>query len=170
MLGLNLLQEDKEIKALEKDIDSLRKEIRNDKLKNKIYCALIDIINNENLENKIPDIYDDLMYLKSERFNIYSYPRSCPRSCYTCDTGEHSMLQCRYYIKINDKQDIKNKKIELTIYILKQIPDTIKDEIISDFDNDIIEKIIDYYEKNQLAINLSNISEKELFRINNWWK
>lgn len=167
MLGLNLLQEDKEVKTLEKEIDSLRKEIRNDKLKDKILCALIDIINNENLENKISDIYDDLIYLKSEGYNIYSYPSSYSRSC---KTTENSILQYRYYIKNNDKQDIKNKKIELTIYILKQIPDSIKDEIIAVFDNDIIEKIIDYYEKNELAINLSNISEKELFRINNWWK
>ena len=40
MLGLNLLQEDKEVKALAKDIDSLRKEIRNDKLKNKILVSI----------------------------------------------------------------------------------------------------------------------------------
>jgi len=158
-----LLQEDKEVKALAKDIDSLRKEIRNDKLKNKIFGEITDIINNENLENKIADIYDDLIYLKYlkyERYNNYSYPRSC-------DTSEHSMLHYRYYIRINDKQDIKTKKTAVTIDILKQISDTIKDEIIADFDNDIIEKIIDYYEINELAINLSNISEKELFSRNN---
>lgn len=63
----------------------------------------------------------------------------------------------------------KNKKIELTINYTahKNISNKIKNEIICEFDNDIIKIIIDYYEKNKLFINLSNISEKELFRINN---
>jgi chromosome segregation ATPase len=176
-LELNILKQDEEIKELKEDnlkkdgeIKELKTEIKEFKieikelkednkkkdekidklefkiLKNKIFEALSDIINNENLEDHISEIYDDLNYLKSSRNNI-----------------------C-HYIRNNDKKDIKNKKIAITIDVLKNISNEIKNEIISEFDNDIIEKIIDYYEKNKLFINSSNISEKELIRINNWWK
>jgi hypothetical protein len=75
-----------------------------------------------------------------------------------------------YYIRNNDSKDIKNKKIAVTINVLKNISIEIKNELIIEFDNDIIEKIIDYYEQNKLFINSSNISDKELIRIKNWWK
>ena len=75
-----------------------------------------------------------------------------------------------HYIRDKDSKDIKNKKIAVTIDVLKNISIEIKNDLISEFDNDIIEKIIDYYEKNKLFINSSNISDKELIRINNWWK
>jgi hypothetical protein len=105
-----------------------------------------DIINNENLEDQISEIYDDLNYLKSSRNNL-----------------------C-HYIRNNDSKDIKNKKIAVTVDVLKNISIETKNELISEFDNDIIEKIIDYYEQNKLFINSSNISETDLLRINNWWK
>jgi hypothetical protein len=125
---------------------NLLEELKEDKIKNKIFKALSDIINNENLENQIPEIYDDLTYLKLPRNDL------------------------RDYIRINDSNDLKNKKIVVTIDVLKNISNKIKNDIISEFDNDVIEIIIDYYEKNKLFINSSNISEKELIRITNWWK
>jgi hypothetical protein len=54
--------------------------------------------------------------------------------------------------------------------MIKNISNEIKNEIISEFDNDVIEIIIDYYDKNKLFINSSNIPEKELIKITNWWK
>ena len=135
-------RKDQEIKELRTEI----KELKFDKIKNKIFEALSDIINNDNLENQISEIYDDLNYLKSSRNNL-----------------------C-HYIRDKDSKDIKNKKIAVTIDVLKNISIEIKNDLISEFDNDIIEKIIDYYEKNKLFINSSNISQKELIRINNWWK
>jgi hypothetical protein len=54
--------------------------------------------------------------------------------------------------------------------ILKNLSDQIKSDINDNFDNDIITKIINYYDKNQLFINSSNISDKELIKINKWWK
>ena len=140
-----------ELNVITKDIEI--KELQTDKLKNKILSALSDIINNENLENKISEISDDLIYLKSRRFKMCNY-----------------ILTAESLPGADDNKDIKNKKILVTIDILKNISDEIKNEIIDDFDNDIIEKIIDYYEQNKLFINYSNISEKELKRINNWWK
>jgi chromosome segregation ATPase len=160
---LDLLKKDEEIKELKYEIIELKednkkkdeeikelrteiKELKFDKIKNKIFEALSDIINNENLENQISEIYDDLNYLKSSRNNL-----------------------C-HYIRNNDSKDIKNKKIAVTIDVLKNISIETKNELISEFDNDIIEKIIDYYEQNKLFINSTNISQKELIRINNWWK
>ena len=156
-------RKDQEIKKLKDEIQELKNEIKELKqdnkqkdikidnlefkiLKNKIFEALSDIINNENLEDQISEIYDDLNYLKSSRNNL-----------------------C-HYIRNNDSKDIKNKKIAVTIDVLKNISIEIKNELISEFDNDIIEKIIDYYEQNKLFINSINISDKELIRINNWWK
>ena len=135
-------RKDQEIKELRTEI----KELKFDKIKNKIFEALSDIINNDNLENQISEIYDDLNYLKSSRNNL-----------------------C-HYIRDKDSKDIKNKKIAVTIDVLKNISIEIKNELIIEFDNDIIEKIIDYYEQNKLFINSSNISDKELIRIKNWWK
>jgi chromosome segregation ATPase len=155
-LELNILKKDEEIQNLKYEIkelkeDNKRKDIKIDNLefkilKNKIFEALSDIINNENLENQISEIYDDLNYLKLSRNNL-----------------------C-HYIRNNDSKDIKNKKIAVTIDVLKNISIETKNELISEFDNDIIEKIIDYYEQNKLFINSTNISQKELIRINNWWK
>jgi len=155
-LELNILKKDEEIQDLKNEIkelkeDNKRKDIKIDNLefkilKNKIFEALSDIINNENLEDQISEIYDDLNYLKSSRNNL-----------------------C-HYIRDKDSKDIKNKKIAITIDVLKNISIETKNELISEFDNDIIEKIIDYYEQNKLFINSSNISQKELIRINNWWK
>ena len=162
-LDLDLLKKDEEIKELKKDnkkkdeiIQELKNEVKKQNikidnlefkiLKNKIFEALSDIINNENLEDQISEIYDDLNYLKSSRNNL-----------------------C-HYIRNNDSKDIKNKKIAVTIDVLKNISIEIKNELISEFDNDIIEKIIDYYEQNKLFINSINISDKELIRIKNWWK
>ena len=142
-------KQDQEIKELKDEIKELKyeiKELKYDKIKHKIFKALSDIINNDNLENQISEIYDDLNYLKSSRNNL-----------------------C-HYIRDKDSKDVKNKKIEVTINVLKNISEEIKNEIICEFDNDIIEKIIDYYEQNKLFINSSNISNKELIRINNWWK
>ena len=144
----NILLKDK-IKELKEENILLKdeiKELKQDKIKNKIFKALSDIINNENLEDQISEIYDDLNYFKSSRNNL-----------------------C-HYIRDKDSKDVKNKKIEVTINVLKNISEEIKNEIICEFDNDIIEKIIDYYEQNKLFINSSNISNKELIRINNWWK
>ena len=135
-------RKDQEIKELRTEI----KELKFDKIKNKIFEALSDIINNDNLEDQISEIYDDLNYLKLSRNNL-----------------------C-HYIRDKDSKDIKNKKIAVTIDVLKNISIEIKNDLISEFDNDIIEKIIDYYEQNKLFINSSNISQKELIRINNWWK
>ena len=139
----------KTIKELKDEIKELKyeiKELKYDKIKHKIFKALSDIINNDNLENQISEIYDDLNYLKTSRNNL-----------------------C-HYIRDKDSKDVKNKKIAITIDVLKNISDEIKNEIICELDNDIIEKIIDYYEQNKLFINSSNISEKDLIRINNWWK
>ena len=142
-------KQDQEIKELKDEIKELKyeiKELKYDKIKHKIFKALSDIINNDNLENQISEIYDDLNYLKTSRNNL-----------------------C-HYIRDKDSKDVKNKKIAITIDVLKNISDEIKNEIICELDNDIIEKIIDYYEQNKLFINSSNISEKDLIRINNWWK
>jgi hypothetical protein len=146
---LDLLKKDEEIKELKEIIKKQNIKIDNlefNILKNKIFEALSDIINNEKLEDQISEIYDDLNYLKSSRNNL-----------------------C-HYIRNNDSKDIKNKKIAVTIDVLKNISIETKNELISEFDNDIIEKIIDYYEQNKLFINSTNISQKELIRINNWWK
>jgi chromosome segregation ATPase len=160
---LDLLKKDEEIKELKYEIKELKednkkkdeeikelrteiKELKFDKIKNKIFEALSDIINNENLEDQISEIYDDLNYLKSSRNNL-----------------------C-HYIRNNDSKDIKNKKIAVTVDVLKNISIETKNELISEFDNDIIEKIINYYEQNKLFINSTNISQKELIKINNWWK
>ena len=146
---LDLLKKDEEIKDLREIIKKQNIKIDNLEfkiLKNKIFEALSDIINNENLENQISEIYDDLNYLKSSRNNL-----------------------C-HYIRNNDSKDIKNKKIAVTIDVLKNISIETKNELISEFDNDIIEKIINYYEQNKLFINSTNISQKELIKINNWWK
>jgi chromosome segregation ATPase len=160
---LDILKKDEKIKELKNEIQELKNEIKELKednkrhdikidnlefkiLKNKIFEALSDIINNENLEDQISEIYDDLNYLKSSRNNL-----------------------C-HYIRNNDSKDIKNKKIDVTVDVLKNISIETKNELISEFDNDIIKIIIDYYEKNKLFINSSNISQKELIRINNWWK
>ena len=146
---LDLLKKDEEIKDLKEIIKKQNIKIDNLEfkiLKNKIFEALSDIINNENLEDQISEIYDDLNYLKSSRNNL-----------------------C-HYIRNNDSKDIKNKKIAVTIDVLKNISIETKNELISEFDNDIIDKIIDYYEQNKLFINSSNISQKELIRIINWWK
>jgi hypothetical protein len=146
---LDLLKKDEEIKDLREIIKKQNIKIDNLEfkiLKNKIFEALSDIINNENLEDQISEIYDDLNYLKSSRNNL-----------------------C-HYIRNNDSKDIKNKKIAVTVDVLKNISIETKNELISEFDNDIIEKIINYYEQNKLFINSSNISQKELIRINNWWK
>jgi hypothetical protein len=141
-----LKTEIKELKEDNKELKEQIKELKFDKIKNKIFGALSDIINNENLENQISEIYDDLNYLKSSRNNL-----------------------C-HYIRDKDRKDVKNKKIEVTINVLKNISNEMKNEIISEFNNDIIKIIIDYYEKNKLFINSSNISETDLLRINNWWK
>jgi hypothetical protein len=146
---LDLLKKDEEIKDLKEIIKKQNIKIDNLEfkiLKNKIFEALSDIINNENLEDQISEIYDDLNYLKLSRNNLCHYRRN------------------------NDSKDIKNKKIAVTVDVLKNISIETKNELISEFDNDIIEKIIDYYEQNKLFINSSNISQKELIRINNWWK
>jgi hypothetical protein len=146
---LDLLKKDQEIKDLKEIIKKQNIKIDNLEfkiLKNKIFEALSDIINNENLEDQISEIYDDLNYLKSSRNNL-----------------------C-HYIRNNDSKDIKNKKIAVTVDVLKNISIETKNELISEFDNDIIEKIINYYEENKLFINSTNISQKELIRIINWWK
>jgi hypothetical protein len=173
-LELNILKKDEEIQDLKYEIkelkeDNKRKDIKIDNLefkilKNKIFEALSDIINNENLENSLGK-YDDLNYLKSSRNNFYLY------LLYNdLNYLKSSRNKDRNYIRDKDRKDVKNKKIEVTINVLKNISNELKNEIISEFNNDIIKIIIDYYEKNKLFINSSNISETDLIRINNWWK
>ena len=38
-----------------------------------------------------------------------------------------------------------------------------------DWDNNIIDEIINYYQTYTFVINSNNISKKDLDRINNWW-
>jgi len=133
--------------------------IRVNKLENKdmikkICEAISDIINEDNLETKISEYSSELKELKRNRNDIL------------------------HYIRRNDTKDIKNQKILILIDKLKKINKEIKDEINLKFyyeidsENEIelIEKIIEHYENNKILINSSNISKKDIDRINYWWK
>jgi len=152
------------VAKLEIDNKNLKEEnrilkIRVNKLENKdmikkICEAISDIINEDNLETKISEYSSELKELKRNRNDIV------------------------HYIRRNDTKDIKNQKILILIDKLKRISKEIKDEINLKFyyeidsENEIelIEKIIEHYENNKLLINSSNISKKDIDRINYWWK
>ena len=152
------------VAKLEIDNKNLKEEnrilkIRVNKLENKdmikkICEAISDIINEDNLETKISEYSSELKELKRNRNDIV------------------------HYIRRNDTKDIKNQKILILIDKLKKINKEIKDEINLKFyyeidsENEIelIEKIIEHYENNKLLINSSNISKKDIDRINYWWK
>ena len=154
-IKINNLEEDN--KKKDEEIRELKEDNKNLKIKfliNKIYEALTDIINEDNLEVKIDKYYNELIKLKENRNNI-----------------------C-HYIKKRDIRDVKNKKIELLLFKLENLEDEIKeiinenilDVLDTDKEIDIIEEITNYYKINKIIINSNNISSKDLKNIENWWK
>ena len=149
-LEIDNKKKDEEIRELKEDNKNLKIKF----LINKIYEALTDIINEDNLEVKIDKYYNELIKLKENRNNI-----------------------C-HYIKKRDIRDVKNKKIELLLFKLENLEDEIKeiinenilDVLDTDKEIDIIEEIANYYKINKIIINSNNISSKDLKSIENWWK
>jgi len=149
-LEIDNKKKDEEIRELKEDNKNLKIKF----LINKIYEALTDIINEDNLEVKIDKYYNELIKLKENRNNI-----------------------C-HYIKKRDIRDVKNKKIELLLFKLENLEDEIKeiinenilDVLDTDKEIDIIEEITNYYKINKIIINSNNISSKDLKSIENWWK
>jgi hypothetical protein len=149
-LEIDNKKKDEEIRELKEDNKNLKIKF----LINKIYEALTDIINEDNLEVKIDKYYNELIKLKENRNNI-----------------------C-HYIKKRDIRDVKYKKIELLLFKLENLEDEIKeiinenilDVLDTDKEIDIIEEIANYYKINKIIINSNNISSKDLKSIENWWK
>ena len=121
--------------------------LENDKFKNKIFEAITDMINSDNLDSKLNDISNDLIKIKTVR-----------------NSNSH-------YIKNMDSIDVKNKKKQHILSILKSLSTEYKEDMIYDYDwnNNIIDEIINYYETYTFIINSNNITKKDLERINNWW-
>ena len=119
---------------------------------NKITEALSDVINEDILDNKLYEYKNELVLLKIFKYNIN-------------------------YIRKNDPKDIKNQKILVFVNKLKELDTELKDEINlkiyyeidSETKINLIDKIIEYYENNKIFINTSNISKKDLDKINYWW-
>ena len=131
------------ITNLENEINKLK----DDKFKNKIFEAITDMINSDNLDSKLNDISNDLIKIKTVR-----------------NSNSH-------YIKNMDSIDVKNKKKQHILSILKSLSTEYKEDMIYDYDwnNNIIDEIINYYETYTFIINSNNITKKDLERINNWW-
>jgi hypothetical protein len=136
-----------ELKIENKELKNKINILENDKFKNKIFEAITDMINTDNLDSKLNDISNDLIKIKTVR-----------------NSNSH-------YIKNIDSIDVKNKKKQHILSILKSLSTEYKEDMIYDYDwnNNIIDEIINYYETYTFIINSNNITKKDLERINNWW-
>ena len=142
-----LKNEINELKIENKELKIKINKLENDKFKNKIFEAITDMINCDNLDSKLYDISNDLIKIKTVR-----------------NSNSH-------YIKNIDSIDVKNKKKQQILSILKSLSTEYKEDMIYDYDwdNNIIDEIINYYQTYTFVINSNNISKKDLDRINNWW-
>ena len=143
----NLENKINELKIENKELKNKINILENDKFKNKIFEAITDMINSDNLDSKLNNISNDLIKIKTVR-----------------NSNSH-------YIKNMDSIDIKNKKKQHILSILKSLSTEYKEDMIYDYDwnNNIIDEIINYYETYTFIINSNNITKKDLERINNWW-
>jgi len=139
----NDIKQKDEIKQLKIKINKLE----DDKFKNKIFEAITDIINCDSLDTKLINC-DDLIKIKTIR-----------------NSNSH-------YIKNIDSIDVKNKKKQKILSILQSLSTEYKEDMIYDYDwnNNIIDEIINYYQSYTFIINSNNINKKDLDRINNWWE
>ena len=147
----NLENEIKELKIENKELKIKINKLEDDKFKNKIFEAITDIINCDSLDTKLTNsnnIYDDLIKIKTIR-NLNSH-----------------------YIKNMDSIDVKNKKKQKILSILQSLSTEYKEDMIYDYNwnNNIIDEIINYYQSYTFIINSNNINKKDLDRINNWWE
>ena len=71
-----------------------------------------------------------------------------------------------------DSIDVKNKKKQKILSILQSLSIEYKEDMKYDYDwnNNIIDEIINYYQSYTFIINSNNINKKDLDRINNWWE
>ena len=143
----NLENKINELKIENKELKNKINILENDKFKNKIFEAITYMINSDNLDSKLNDISNDLIKIKTVR-----------------NSNSH-------YIKNMDSIDVKNKKKQHILSILKSLSTEYKEDMIYDYDwnNNIIDEIINYYETYTFIINSNNITKKDLERINNWW-
>ena len=139
----NDIKQKDEIKELKIKINKLE----DDKFKNKIFEAITDMINCDSLDTKLINC-NDLIKIKTIR-NLNSH-----------------------YIKNIDSIDVKNKKKQKILSILQSLSTEYKEDMIYDYDwnNNIIDEIINYYQSYTFIINSNNINKKDLDRINNWWE
>ncbi len=138
--------ENKELKIENKELKIKINKLEDDKFKNKIFEAITDIINCDSLDTKLTDC-NDLIKIKTIR-----------------NSNSH-------YIKNIDSIDVKNKKKQKILSILQSLSTEYKEDMKYDYDwdNNIIDKIINYYQSYTFIINSNNINKKDLDRINNWW-
>jgi len=123
MHNIKIIKLENEINELKNENKELKVEInklKNDKFKNKIFEAITDIINCDNLDSKLYDISNDLIKIKTIR-----------------NSNSH-------YIKNIDSIDVKNKKKQQILLILKSLSTEYKEDMIYDYDwdNNIIDEII----------------------------
>jgi hypothetical protein len=137
--------ENKELKIENKELKIKINKLEDDKFKNKIFEAITDIINCDSLDTKLTDC-NDLIKIKTIR-----------------NSNSH-------YIKNIDSIDVKNKKKQKILSILQSLSTEYKEDMKYDYDwdNNIIDKIINYYQSYTFIINSNNINKKDLDRINNW--
>jgi len=150
MQNIKIIKLENEINELKNENKELKVEIdklKSGKFKNKIFEAITDMINCDNLDSKLYNISNDLIKIKTIR-----------------NSNSH-------YIKNIDSIDVKNKKKQQILLILKSLSTEYKEDMLYDYDwdNNIIDEIINYYQTHTFVINSNNISKKDLDRINNWW-
>ena len=138
--------ENKELKIENKELKIKINKLEDDKFKNKIFEAITDMINCDSLDTKLTDC-NDLIKIKTIR-----------------NSNSH-------YIKNMDSIDVKNKKKQKILSILQSLSTEYKEDMKYDYDwnNNIIDEIIKYYQSYTFIINSNNINKKDLDRINNWW-
>ena len=142
----NLENEINELKIENKELKIKINKLEDDKFKNKIFEAITDMINCDSLDTKLTDC-NDLIKIKTIR-----------------NSNSH-------YIKNMDSIDVKNKKKQKILSILQSLSTEYKEDMKYDYDwdNNIIDEIINYYQSYTFIINSNNINKKDLDRINNWW-
>ncbi len=108
-----LENDNKELKNENKELKNKINQLEDDKFKNKIFEAITDIINCDSLDTKITNcdnINNDLIKIKTVR-----------------NSNSH-------YIKNIDSLDVKNKKKQKILIILKSLSNEYKKELIYDYD------------------------------------